>query len=171
MPTVMGRLREMEGATVRVQTLSGETITGRLAQIDASGALLLEDCSDHMGNPVQMMVVPAGGISHIGVMSPPMGATLDDMVLCLLKERKASSLKEVARLLAADLATVRKSAARLMKDRLLPDELADRLRAPNPSAAGSQGGRNGRRASGQGRSGGAGRTNRSSGQQGDRKKR
>jgi len=160
----------MEGATVRVQMLSGEAITGRLSQIDAGGALLLEDCSDYMGNPVQMMVVPGGGVSHIDVVSPPMGATLDDMVLCLLKERKASSLKDVARLLAADLATVRKSAVRLVKERLLPEELAAQVIGPSAPRAGSQGGRNGRRASGQGRSGGAGRPNRSCGQQGSRKK-
>jgi len=156
----------MEGATVRVQMLSGEAITGRLSQIDASGALLLEDCSDYMGNPVQMMVVPGGGVSHIGVVSPPMGATLDDMVLCLLKERRASSLEDAAQLLAADLTTVRKSAARLVKGGLLPKECASRARGPDAPKAGSTGGRNAPRASSQRRSGGAGRPNRSGGKQG-----
>lgn len=122
MVSVMKMLREMEGSMVRVQMFAGETITGRLGKIDGSGKLVMEDCIDEEGNRVQMMILMETAISHIDILAPPMGMTLDDMVLYLLKERKASSLKEVAQLLDEKLEAVRRSVARLAKNGQLPGE-------------------------------------------------
>ncbi|MEM1855685.1 MAG: helix-turn-helix domain-containing protein [Candidatus Methanomethylicaceae archaeon] len=84
--------------------------------------IFLEECTDSEGKSSPATMIMGSSISHINVISPPSGETLEDKIFRILMNNSELTIDEIAMMLNIKPSSVRSALLRLKRKGLIPSE-------------------------------------------------
>ncbi|MEM4530007.1 MAG: winged helix-turn-helix transcriptional regulator, partial [Candidatus Methanomethylicaceae archaeon] len=121
--TTIELLKKYLKGIVEVHLLDGQIIRGRLIQVDEdTNNIFLEECTDSEGKSSPATMIMGSSISHINVISPPSGETLEDKIFRILMNNSELTIDEIAMMLNIKPSSVRSALLRLKRKGLIPSE-------------------------------------------------